>query len=61
MSESLDNTFIRVGSNLYSQIVGIPMGTNCAPRVADLFWFCYDRDFVRACSNLGAPTIETDF
>ena len=23
----------------------IPMGTNCAPLVADLFLFCYERDF----------------
>ena len=33
-------------SKLYRQIVGIPMGTNCAPLVADLFLFCYERDFV---------------
>ena len=32
----LDNTFIRFGTKLYRQIVGIPMGTNCAPLVADL-------------------------
>ena len=36
----LDNIFIRFGSKLYRQIVGIPMGTNCAPLVADLFLFC---------------------
>ena len=22
------------------------MGTNCAPLVADLFFFCYERDFI---------------
>ena len=38
----LDNIFIRFGSKLYGQIVGIPMGTNCAPLVADLFLFCYE-------------------
>ena len=37
-----DNIFIRFGSKLYRQIVGIPMGTDCAPLVADLFLFCYD-------------------
>ena len=42
----LDNIFIRFGSKLYRQIVGIPMGTNCAPFVADLFLFCYERDFM---------------
>ena len=35
----LDNIFIRFGWKLYRQIVGIPMGTNCAPHVADLFLF----------------------
>ena len=29
--------YIRFGTKLYRQIVGIPMGTNCAPLVADLF------------------------
>ena len=33
----LDNIYIRFGSKLYGQIVGISMGTNCAPLVADLF------------------------
>ena len=36
----LDNIFIRFGSKVYRQIVGIPMGTNCAPLIADLFLFC---------------------
>ena len=40
----LDNIYIRFGSKLYRQIVGIPMGTNCAPLVGDLFLFCYERD-----------------
>ena len=40
----LDNIYIRFGSKLYRQIIGIPMGTNCAPLVADLFLFCYERD-----------------
>ena len=32
-------------------IVGIPMGTNCAPLVADLFLFCYERDFMLSLSD----------
>ena len=39
----LDNTYIRFGTKLYRQIVGIPMGTNCAPLVIDMFLFCYER------------------
>ena len=29
----------------------IPMGTNCAPLVVDLFLFCYERDFMKNLSN----------
>ena len=47
----LNNKFIRFGSKLYKQIVGIPMGTNCAPLVADLFLFCYERDFMFSLSD----------
>ena len=33
LSYLLDNIYIRFGTKLYRQIVGIPMGTNCAPLV----------------------------
>ena len=55
----LDNIFIRFGSKLYRQTVGIPIGTNCAPLVADLFLFCYERDFMLSLSdNNQADIIE---
>ena len=47
----LDNIFIRFGLKFYRQIVGIPMGTNCAPLVANLFLFCYERDFMLSLSD----------
>ena len=31
---------------VHQQILGIPMGTNCAPFIADLFLYCYERDFM---------------
>ena len=46
----LDNIYIRFGTKLFRQIVGIPMGTNFAPLVADLFLFCYERDFMMSLS-----------
>ena len=33
------------------QTIGIPMGPNCAPLVADLFLFCYKRDFMKSLSR----------
>ena len=47
----LDNIFIRFGTKLYRQTIGIPMGTYCAPLVADLFLFCYERDFMKSLSR----------
>ena len=55
----LDNIFIRFGSKLYRQIVGISMGTSCAPLAADLFLFCYKRVYMLSLSdNNQADIIE---
>ena len=51
LSFLLDNIYIRFGTKLYRQIDGIPIGTNCAPLVADLFLFCYERDFMKNLSS----------
>ena len=47
----MDNIYIRFGTKLYRQIVGIPMGTNCATLIADLFLFCYERYFIKYLSS----------
>ena len=47
----LDNIFIRFGTKLYRQVVGIPMGINSTPLVADLFLFCYEWDFMMSLSD----------
>ena len=57
----LDNIYIRFGTKLYSQIVGIPMGTNCAPLAADLFLFCYERDFMTSLSDVKQAEIIEAF
>ena len=43
--------FFRFDTKPYRQVVWIPMGTNCAPLVADLFLFCYERDFIMSLSD----------
>ena len=47
----LDNILIRFGTKLYRQVVEIHIGTNCAPLVADLFLFCYEREFMMSLSD----------
>ena len=56
----MDNIYIRFGNKLYRDIVGIPMGTNSAPLLADLFLFLYEKDFMASLfdDNL-ADIIET--
>ena len=44
-------SFIRFGTKLDRQTIGIPMGINCAPLVADLFLFCYERDFMTSLTR----------
>src|SRR5271155_1024907 len=37
----IDNTYV-IGGNLLRQTIGIPMGTDCAPFLANLFLFAYE-------------------
>jgi hypothetical protein len=38
----IDNIFVSFGRTLFQHVVGIPMGTNCAPFLADLFLCSYE-------------------
>ena len=38
-------------AKLYKHVVGIPMGTNCAPLVADLLLFCFEMKFMMYLSD----------
>ena len=40
----VDNIYVRFGGQLFRQMVGIPMGTNCAPLLADLFFYPYENE-----------------
>ena len=46
----IDNIFVSFGGILFQQVVGIPMGTNCAPLLADLFLYSlysYESEFLQ--------------
>ena len=60
LSYLLDNAYVRFGTKLYRQVVGIPMGTNCAPLVTDLFLYCYENDSVDSLNHANhVDVIET--
>ena len=41
----IDNIFVQFGGYLFRQVIGIPMGTNCAPLLADFFLYSYENEF----------------
>jgi len=43
----IHNTFVRFGWRVLQQTIGIPMGTNCALLLADLFLHAYEADFLQ--------------
>jgi hypothetical protein len=43
----IDNICVSFGGALCQQVVGIPMGTNCAPLLADLFSCSYESEFLQ--------------
>ena len=42
----IDNIFVRFGGKVFRQVIGIPMGTNSAPLLADLFLHTYEYAFI---------------
>ena len=42
----IDNISVKFGGCLFRQVIGIPMGTNCAPLLADLFLYSYESEFL---------------
>jgi hypothetical protein len=43
----IDNIFVVFGSKVFQQTVGIPMGTKCAPLLADSFLYSYEAEFIQ--------------
>ena len=41
----VDNIYVRFGGQLFRQVMGIPMGTNCPPLLADLFLYSYESEY----------------
>ena len=49
----VDNIFVVFGGKVFQQIVGIPMGTNCAPLLADIFLYSYEAEFIQSLLSNG--------
>ena len=42
----IENIFVTFGNRVYRQVIGVPMGCDCAPQVADLYLHYYEKKFV---------------
>jgi hypothetical protein len=43
----MDNICVVLGGQVFQKSAGIPMGTNCAPLLADLFLYSYEAKFIQ--------------
>ena len=57
----VDNINVRFGGQLFRQMVGIPMGTNCAPLSADLFLHSYENEFLDKLIKEGERKLARNF
>ena len=57
----VDNNFVIFGGKVFQQIVGIPMGTNCAPLLADIFLFSYEAEFIQSLLSTGKKKLASQF
>ena len=57
----VDNIFVVFGGKVFQQIVGIPMGTNCAPLLADIFLYSYEAEFIQSLLSTGRKKFATQF
>ena len=57
----VDNIFVVFGGHVFQQTVGIPMGTNCAPLLADLFLYSYEANFLQDLLKSNRKTVAKNF
>ena len=45
----------------FRQVIRIPMGTNCAPLLADLFLYSYENEFLDSMIRIGHRRLARSF
>ena len=54
------NSYVKFQGKLYRQVVGIPMGTNCAPHLANIFLHVFEYTYIDSCIIEGNEDIAVD-
>ena len=54
-----DNIYIKIANDLFRQCIAIPLGTNCAPLLANLFLYSYEVEFLRSMKKSNKKLAKT--
>ena len=57
----VDNIFVVFAGKVFQQIIGIPMGTNCAPLLAEIFLYSYEAEFIQSLLSTGRKRLASQF
>ena len=57
----VDNIFVVFAGKVFQQIIGIPIGTNCAPLLADIFLYSYEAEFIESLLSTGRKRLASQF
>ena len=57
----VDNIFVVFAGKVFQQIVGISMGTNCAPLLAHIFLYSYEAEFIQSLLSAGKKRLASQF
>ena len=57
----IDNIFVQFEGRLFRQAIGFPIGTNCAPLLADVFLYSYENEFPDTMIRSGRRRLARSF
>ena len=57
----VDNIFVVSAEKVFQQIVDIPMGTNCASMLTDIFLYSYEAEFIQSLLSVGKKRLASRF
>ena len=49
----IDNSYVTYQAQIYKQVIGIPMGTNAAPQIANVYLHVYEYEYIKLLIEKG--------
>ena len=54
----LNNIYVKYRDNIFRQVIGVPMGTDCAPDLANLFLFAFEYKYIIGLIDVKSDDIK---